>query len=89
MNRSPFVGDFTIFQMLNPSGTRMLYTVGVDTRRIGALGIAPNGRLSAPELFDVGDEDGRAPVGAVFFGDSSPTVAIPSRERGYSPNSSR
>jgi 6-phosphogluconolactonase (cycloisomerase 2 family) len=89
LNRSPFVGDFTIFQMLNPSGTSMLYTVGVDTHRIGALGIAPNGRLSAPEFFNVVDEDGRAPVGAVFFGDSSPTVGTPSPERGYSPNSSR
>lgn len=77
LNRSPFSGDYTIIEMLEPEGSRTLYTVGRDTRRIGALGVAVNGRLSAPEFFDVTDEAGRAPAGAAFFADSRPSVETP------------
>jgi len=76
LNRSPFSGDFAI-ELLQPEGTRTLYTVGRETRRIGALEIEPNGRLTAPEFFDVTDEDGRMPTGAAFFDDPVPSGGIP------------
>jgi len=77
LNRSPFPGDFSIAVMLNPCGTTMLYTVSRETRRIGAQDIAVNGRLSAPEFFNVVDQDERTPTGAAFFTDSTPAVGIP------------
>jgi DNA-binding beta-propeller fold protein YncE len=77
LNRSPFSGDFAVIELLQPEGTRTLYTVGRETRRVGALAIDANGRLSAPELFDVVDEDRRTPVGAAFFDDPLPSGGIP------------
>ncbi len=67
VNRSPFPGDLTIIQMLDRPGTRTMYTVARDLRRIGMFELASNGRLSAPEFFAVEDPDQRVPLGAAFF----------------------